>query len=87
MEAGESPARSRHCKEGAFFENEGISRAQYVRYFPKATEGAADKPYMTLGKAGKRDERQVRRHAQMKHNPIHSTGVVQADIFSGKNLK
>ena len=37
--------------------------------------------------AGKRDERQVRRHAQMKHNPIHSTGVVQADIFSGKNLK
>ena len=87
MEAGENPARSRHCKEGAFFENEGISRAQYARYFPKATEGAADKPYMTLGKAGKRDERQVRRHAQMKHNPIHSTGVVQADIFSGKNLK
>ena len=65
MEAGENPARSRHCKEGAFLAH-GESHAR-CRAFPKATEGAADKPQrMTLGKAKKRDERRVRRHAQMK---------------------
>ena len=62
---------------------------QGAGHFHKATEDAANKPQkvISLGKVRKRDERRVRRHAQMKHNPIHSAGVVQADIFSGKNLK
>ena len=61
---------------------------QGAGHFHKTTEDAADKPQkdIALGKVRKRDERRVRRHAQMKHDLIHSTGVVQADIFSGKNL-
>lgn len=85
MEAGENPARSRHCKEGAFSKSKGIPPIT-DGIFEVTTEGAADKPCMTLGKVRKRDECQARRHAQMRHDQIHSIGGVQVDVFVTKKL-
>ena len=85
MEAGENPARSRHCKEGAFSKSKGIPPIT-DGISEVTTEGAADKPCMTLGKVRKCDERQARRHAQMRHDQIHSIGGVQVDVFVKKKL-
>ena len=53
---------------------------QTAGHFPKTTEDAADKPQkvIVLGKAGKRDERQVRRHAQI-WTPIPGIVRVQGE--------
>ena len=79
MEAGENPARSRHCKEGAFSDSCG-NVMQGAGHFHKTTEGAADKPQkdIALGKVRKRDERRVRRHAQI-WTPIPGIVRVQGE--------
>ena len=53
---------------------------QGAGHFPKATEGAADKPQkvIALGKVRKRDERRVRRHAQI-WTPIPGIVRVQGE--------
>ena len=57
---------------------------QGAGHFHKATEGAADKPQkvIALGKVRKRDERRVRRHAQI-WTPIPGIVRVQGEQHVG----
>ena len=65
MEAGESPARSRHCKGGAFF-HKPLRRS-------RLSVGSED-----LGKEKNREDARVRRHAQI-WTPIPGIARVQGE--------
>ena len=78
MEAGENPARSRHCKEGAFSDHVGMScKVQDIFIKPLRTRQISRKRSYPLG----RQENVLSQETCIDETQVHSIGGMQWILF------